>query len=1104
MATERDGIASTTIQPTGIAQDVASQGDMAVAGEQARAASASGEQFGQMGQIATGIMRDQALRQAQEDAAQVVKRNPDGSVVPAKSGDLFKFGGLAYMEAYNKAATGNYLSAQIEDAKNAASRLTAASPNDPAAVAKGMGDYVKATVDAAHPDLAGPLQAQLEAVQAGAVTFATATKHRDDLNTMRADAERNVAAYVSDFGKALAGSSGKGVNPADREATLKLFGDRWAQLEPQLKLSGYSDVAIADIKATAHALGEAEVFGRDLMARAQTSAFDTVGRARLSAEAEKWASDPSRSKYSKQTLTVLESYINRGAVMAGAVESADQLAGQNKVAAASSQFTKNQIAFDNGEISKETLAERNNALAKQVVQDAIGLRPVQQAQLIAASRGGIAGISQAYGAALTVAQTNAVFGATPEIRAQGLADVRTYLSDPHIIRDAQINPATASLYASASRTVAVAQQEATAYDAGQTHASIVSGKVSPAEMAPHIETLRRAGVSAPAIVAAVSAGAIAWDKSKGVDFNYGNVVGKLAGSKSYIPTENEAKAIEAKKPAAELFTAVDATGNRRQVPADLSNPNHVQAALDDIGVHRFVRPAIKEMVSQVPVNASPAQQQAVIQLRDGMTSIYQKVFAGAGPANKFNANVQAEMTHQLGSENLKKIDAFIAGHGAAPAADVAKAMAIGTAGREAPLADKDPHSITSILTGTVADAAENHGSFVNGAFKVGFRGAMALGIFSPAYAQTFSTFRNDEMRRALGPMFEKAEAEFPDFDPSRVQIQAAAAQHAVDYASGPGGFLETDGEAQRAKGFDPREQAVRSWAKTHNDDLGFERVVDAATGKPNFVLTYKPFQSEFNKVLPGLSRQATNDLVASRMQQMDPSLYSQVDPATISVVTTGRNGDRTMTYSAVGRSKDGSTAITLGNVDPADPAFEHERIRLIGAVSREMKDNNVGKILSWMWGGNLLASKVVQWKEEELLGLSSGRTLPSAEWAHTVDKLEHYYTALALGPFAHIELARRVGTRYATPDNFTPEDFDAMRTERAQRSIARYGSLHYMLFGNSGTEYLAFRTPEQIDLNRNQRQPALADQADMQGADDASQAIEAAKARAAVAPKGKK
>ena len=142
-------------------------------------------------------------------------------------------------------------------------------------------------------------------------------------------------------------------------------------------------------------------------------------------------------------------------------------------------------------------------------------------------------------------------------------------------------------------------------------------------------------------------------------------------------------------------------------------------------------------------------------------------------------------------------------------------------------------------------------------------------------------------------------------------------------------------------------------------------------------------------------------------------------------------------FSATRSDKRTGETLRLMNLDPKDQAWQMETKKLAQAVGKEL-GSGVASVLYSVWGGELLLGGIAENKTATMAALAAGRTLPSAQWADFVDALRPSSIYRSLD-----------GKQY-------DEGLAALRTDEAQKTIARYGSAYHLFFGKSGTDLHLF------------------------------------------------
>ena len=1093
MATIREN-STVTISPVPGPSNTVAGAQQQAAGVEAGAAQAETRLYGEAGAIATSYLRDTALRQAQADAAQIVRYDEQGKLIVPEGFDAPGVGGLIYGDTYWQAAVAYYRSAALTEAQAFASDTLSKNPTDPAAAHTVFKIYADAKLEAIRAvdgSVADTLAPQLEGVRAGVVSSAQAARQRETFAVMSDQADRAAMSYATELAAALREFDRSNAPVEVRAKTLDAFASRWADVATLMRNAGRTEATIAAAKDRYQKVAEGNAVGMILQERASGAAFDPVAIQQLRQQALEWARQPSNAPFQAELMPILGGYINRGAAMAGAVQEADNIAQQNRMGTIAVQSAQIQRDLLEGRITKE----QADAAATRIYSDAMtqgaGLRPMQQAQLLGAAQAPFAYVQQAYAAAMTQAVNVAQHGETPAVRAQAVQDIQTFVNDPRIANYASASPQMAGLVVAGHRTLAEVRGQAMAYDVGTAQSYIASGELSPQLMPGFIDKARQNNLignapgqmSAQQVAQAVAVGTTNWNTRQAARSNAATAIAQAnptdPAAKPVVPSGEAAEAVRAKVPFA--ITAKAPDGMQRQVPFDMMDADHRQRFLTYFN-HTLVMPRqVQQAIAGVENYDPPERKAAALQLSNGMRNVLRSRMDGKMAAEDLDGWVYGQMQTMLGGAFAKTM-AWTAGGPETDAKGTQQAVALETGARsQGDLDAASPAGIVAKFMGMSRDAlqsgtfmsfTETNRDFLAPAFRATVKGLDF--VIGPETRARFAAFRNETSRALIQPMLARSGLEGETIDGEKLSINGSALGILVSQVNK---YMRAHGARDRDNGMDPEEQGILQALRDGGENFGVSRVHDRFGNVTGHEIVYRPAVAEFNKAnATNFSATEVNGFYAAKAWRDRPGVMAMVDPATVRVRTlTGPDGGTT--YMLSGVDKDHQMAIDIMPVELRGRDVESERIRLGDAIDKEL-NTGLGRALAAIPGGDLFLNGLAADKRKALIDLAAGKHMPTETWTAIVR-----------------DLRDRVMGSFNGDKSLADADWNTWETAKAQETIARMGSFHYLLFGNSATDFLLFRRQGGVprpEGGQGLMQPGDAEA--VQGAIEAEQAAEARRA----------
>jgi hypothetical protein len=1044
MALERQDAASA-ITPAAPVQQSGGAAVAAVENQIAGVAREEAQGWGQVASIGTGMLRNQALKQAQDDAAQIVQYGADGKLIAPKDFNPTGFGGLVYSQTYMAAAQAHYKEAAIGDARNFASELVVKTPTDPAAVHGAMVEYNKTKIEAMPEGIRAQMGMHLEGVRAGAVTSAMAGRERENLAVLKAQADTSSSSWVDEYGAAKRAMANGTMSPEQKQLTEKNFEERWSNVEALLKQSGQSPSAIAKAKAENIDMANATAKGLEFMERAQNMSADYVGLDKLKQEAFKWARDPANSKAipSYKLEQMIDGYISRGAATAAAIQQAADYGVQQTTAGLTLDNIKLDIALKtaakdaNGNpIGVEGFKRQQQEIYNRALQATQGKTPLQQAQILQAGAAGISVVQQAYGAALTSAVTGYDTSKRPMERNLYENQIRAFVSDPYVAAASTSSPQMASLVSQANRTLARADVATASGDA----AIMLSKLQNPNGMSlVSFQALSAEGMRTGHI-GPTSANPI--QTETWVTQGAAAVARYEAKNDSRMLAQNAISATRGENGQRQrLMTEAEQTAVTDNVPLrlhslDFANGQHVQELANYTARTGGVIPTeAKRAFSDLRDTDDPRMWAAATSYFDGVRKVYRDTLAksavdpnapGGKPSEDFiNARSYDVLRANMGEESFARAMAWKRTGIATKPGDIAKGIEGSTPGRNDGGPDLKERAVGFLLDRT-KDAVQNGGTF-NSILNAGFR-SLAGGMLDLDQKFNFKAWSNADTRAVLYPLIERSGLAHVSYDDSKTTITATAADMISEHAIAN---TRINGEQLRADGVkNPLESNTYLAIKKLSDNGTIGLVKNAAGG---LELAVRPATSEFNRLQKtNWTQPEVEKLAFAQARNTNPDLYGMVEPSTLKL-SPRMSPDGNVGYAVVGLDKNSATRIIVGSFDPASVDFGRMRLDLAKTIDKEINKDVMAPLMGIPLGGGALVRSILEaGKKDEILTLAKGDALSASQWQGLIGVMKE-----------------------KNPAAMSEESWKTVADPAMQETISKYGSTYAMLFGYSSTKDVA-------------------------------------------------
>lgn len=1050
MSTERQDAAST-ITPTAPIAQSGGRALQAFAAVEERAASENASMSGNLAQVGFGIMKDQALKQAQEEASGIVQYDDKNQLVVPKSFNPPGIGGIAYNETYRKAAIEYYRSAALTEYQASAAAVVAKMPNDPDGVSVALKALAASKIDALDPSVRGSMIPHYESVRSSAITSATAGRERVNQHETTAQLGRTFVSLVADSAKdGLAAGLGQ-YTPEVIEANRARINDRWAMWEAQARgPGGMTEQQIEGKKKEFSVSVAASIVGRQIYdAVSQRGDNNPELQKRVREDIDKFIEE--NPGYKAEASTILEGYLSR----ANAI-SATETATRNKVAEGVTAAgiddkvrlemmrrdgfsTATEIADAEAKVSQDARTRIQNA----------NISPLQRATAMASVLTNRSVVESSY--ATAVSQMTAI-AADPQKASQhqyALGELETFRNNPVVHQMAASSPFMQAIVRQADATITTAFNNSNAYDAGTAISKISSGTLDPGGYASNIQAMISKGVFGPgsnvspaAIAAAVSAGTTAWNATQGKRALATNAATAWADTANPRPPVGDAaKAIDETAPM-KIF-ATRANGSPVEVPPDMMNPEHAKSMVEYVQRTGRVSPATANLLGGIRDWSSEPEQKAAIAITQNITDVYRKTLAVNGRLDKEQSYILSSiMSEQLGESVYKKMTALTTKGPSVGKSHIGDAVSIENPNREkGGINVATTASILNTLTGLrdEGDPRRPGANLTAGANAI----VRALPMFwNPADTVKWGMFKGEATQQLFSGLLNE-DGKFGDISKtSQISFSPSLVNALVPYVKN---YTEANGGSDYNAGLDPVRQGVVNGLRELRAESSLQSL-----GGGRYEIQHKAFSHVANQAAQTvLPNSVWTDVAMARFRSIKPDVADRVGQGSV-FVHQEVEADGRMNYTLMGIDKRTGDKMMLMNLDPKDEAWQLETKKLAQAVGKEM-GSGVASILYSIWGGELLLGGIAQAKTETMAALAAGRTLPSAQWANFIDGLRPAVQAVMPPPL-----------RYGNPDagwlnhGQYDEGMAALRTDRAQKTIARYGSAYHLFFGNSGTDLSLF------------------------------------------------
>jgi hypothetical protein len=993
---------STTIQPTPGTSPVDVQAEQALANQQGRSATATGEIAGQVQQFSANIMRDEALKMAQRDAAKSVTVDADGK--PVYSEESKGWGGLVYNKAFDEAAFATYRTAAVADINRRVDAALIKNPANPAAVFADLQPYVDETLKNMPAHFADQLRPQFSGILNGARQSAQAGKARADIAGITATLPADEQQIVLDRSNVLFSGKDRTANDANFQ---KILDDH----RKKLSQSGMQPDQIEDKIDFLAKAAEVHKVGKQISATIAASAPGDNAQGAALHQIEEILKTPGYSRWATEFRTILNGYAGRGGTISQSAQAAQAHAIGQK--AAGHDLAARAIAT-NPDLDEQEKARELSALNTRKSMDMFGLSNTQKLQILTAGAGVVensiaattqqgaefvrqtnAGIQSSYQAAASTALNNVQHGATRAIKDQGYADLGDIISSSYVNDKARTDPVYAQMLSAAQRGRAEHTAEALTFDRAQAWHRVKTGQVDPRF---HDEIFREAidtgaiggagGITTGEALANMAEGEQNFIRGKQMRAHA--AAGYAAVAKGDIPSPMQVKAMEAlaRDPnglglpsgvPAGPNTKVNSQGIVSAAPVALT-PTDMKTLHEHVASKSYVPKEYVELLQAQPDTINRDDQKIAVGMVRGTMDIWRKLHGGKhGDDVLATRNMVWEMAlSTFGADVMENVDTYEKGYasenGATPE-QIKKGRERNARNRDMSAADNDKLTQLSQINAKVNDAMANP----DGLLASWNRASISwFGLMGPEWNMRFPEFQNEGTRKLLGsklPAGTTGESLYgsPDFQ-----------KEYVDYKTN---YYDPKFKAINDKhGFQNEEQAMLSFINQFKDRISSRVEKDPSSGKDSTVL----FLDGYNQTLRnkhGISwdDKTLNIVTESALTALHPDKAALAIPGTMEV-TGVRARDGKMLYKASMKAYGGQAPIEFGYVDPEDKRWPLELGPMATAIAKQMDVNSqgLGGLFTKLWTLQFNRPEYAAELAAKMVDLSDRSKDPSQTWVDIV------------------------------------------------------------------------------------------------------------------------
>jgi hypothetical protein len=1062
----------------------------------------------QVGQIATTFLREQALKQAQTDAAGIVKYDEKGNLIVPTNFDAPIGGGLLYSQAYAEAARANYKHAAVSEFQNKAAELQSQFPTDPESFSIKLNEYRDAKVGALPPDLQPMMLGHFETIRAQGATAIAANRQKIVNETTMRNANDLFGTLVNDTVAFERSKASGNFAPQDYAAHEAKLADKWNDYAAMAKQAAMPQVWIDRQKSLAMTQAKARIFFENIGAQ--------VGSAGESASVVFGANQEAIRKFEnehpgQEAQAILASEKQRAMSMAQAqataTTTAQNITYDNNQAAATQiraewsdrrrEITSNPADYPDqqGELRRLD-AEMNDRLAQvNRAAQTSNMRPMQKATVALATTNYRDEAMQRSMSMAVATQVNTLqdVSAPQWAKSSALLDLQTSLKSPEFVAYSLASPQGAALYRNVQQAVGAAHIQAAALDIGSYKEAWANGRVSPEREAEMLALGQRKGwignsvpgqIGNEELVQLTARNKTLFRKNSQLDSDAAIAINNIA--QGGRPSKEEREKIAAVYPF--KVQAYDyGKGQSVEVAPDFNNPGHVSSALAYINKTLTVPEGLRQWMETAPGVADPEKRKYMLSVGQSVQKVFDNHYMN-GPKGPVSLDerkelVAADMLNQLG-EGYGVMNAIAnLGYDATPAA-IYQYIAGETRKRENPAKpDETAKAVldelqgvsnlasTNIFDDAYYGAASGIGNMLTNFVGMDQSTVKRWGMMSEAATHQLMQGIAAKSALSAGPLGSKP-----------IEIHDDIKSHVIGHV---GRYKDKYGKTDEENRLNPNRQGILDYFNRNGSDLALREVFDKDGVVSKYVLERKPFFLEANKAAGvNLNQKQWEEMMSLTARLKRPELFvdggqGAVDPATVRVQSAER-GDGSKIYGIYGYNWKANSTVYIGDVNPRDETVGFARARIYEAVATEMRDSDVAALLSNMpIFGALLDQKMKANFEDSIISQSGQRSTTS-------DFTASFFQTLRSAVSNNAPLAQ-----------FTGEKYDAawkkVEVMAAKRDLNRYGGLGYLL-GFSSPEYFIQPT-NQVDGDVS---PAWQDKASpqqQQGMQDAAKALEQSRAR---------
>ena len=966
--------------------------------------------FERIGDIARGLsqtfmheMKQDALREAQENAPSLITYDEKGAVLPPRDVGFFEGGG-AYKDALRRHSRDLYRTLAMGEMSNKQQELTTLYPTDPDRVKSELDAYTKEKLAAMPPDLARSMVPHFNAAIAGAASSALIGRDRANRQQGLADTEKAVHQLVIDQARDL--PAAEQMDPRSLQTNLERFKDRRETLSRMMKVHGKTDEEIKGIWDRADMLTMSRSFGRELY----QSVLQGGPGARVPAEERAVAFARKHGRHEADILTVLRHEIARGDSNRAAIE-----AGQGQAVAQENgnigiELIKLQRGVRDGTVPPDALVAAREKMFAATMSNP-NLRPQDRLARLQTIEGSLTpAIAQGYQSLVADAQTVIT---TPGMPPERVTAARQTLAE---VRD---NTQAMSAIGHQGRhlvhsSIASANVAAGALGEAQVLADIDAGRASPAEIRGYVEGkaqrneigVGRDQTHPDRIKEIVSKGMAAWEKEGALRSLGMSELRIFENSKTGVPPISAREAIE------KVHKFQPLNPNVRYDPVQ---PGVLEHTLNYAQKTGFLPSQFATWASELNADSTVEQRTALVQAYATLREFRMQRAAGNDHEKKETTDAWLKYQFGPGYNNAFRVatEGVEAKLGTTPSGT-------GNPDRQAGSGNSEhvKNELAAHLTGVAALGLPTP-TLVEDATRGMARLIMTNSPFhSGADLAKLGLFSDEQVRNVLQPLLRPSGVDGTRITGDNIVIEPQAAGFILAQARQE---LAETGLDHAQRGVNPHRQALVDALTKAQGQLGVSLLPN---GK--YQLEFRPFTATLNRKYGSdySQKEATDFAVSTFVSQ---GRVRNWDPGTETIRAIP--GRESSLYRLTGYTKDGSL-IHIGDLDINDPRIKPGLDVVSRQVAKDIKNSDVLGILREVGADGVLHGWMKSNYREGLLEAAAGK-LDHPSWVKFVQNV------------------RRVG---GLLEDGRDDAWRSLEQPAAAMTMARRGWLYYLINGADETE----------------------------------------------------